>query len=190
MNLNTTIASLPYNSFVSFEDFNDFKAAYAETVEMLANAMKRITQLENALFKHDEEGEIIKDAEDEPVISLEVVETPQIEDREIFEPDTKIEKAAVEFISFASKRPVIDGFKAVTPSILHHFRKNVLTEELRPKTKNPRQWKRELTEIVSDLVPQLKKDSKGNNRGIRLLFPRNFDINMTKRKISVSYLHV
>jgi len=35
---------------VSIEDYNALKASYIDTVELLANAMKRITQLEKCYF--------------------------------------------------------------------------------------------------------------------------------------------
>ena len=46
-------------NYVSIEEHNSLKPVYIDTVELLANAMKRITQIETAIFEHDPEGEII-----------------------------------------------------------------------------------------------------------------------------------
>jgi hypothetical protein len=61
--------------YVDIEEFNALKSAYidtkktlTDTVELLANALKRISQLEKSLFAHDEDGEIIK-SEDKPILS-------------------------------------------------------------------------------------------------------------------------
>ena len=113
--------------------------------------------------------------------------TPIIEDsEETFIPETKIQKAAVELIKYACLLQAKDGIKAITPKLLHQFRKHILPEELRPNTVNPRQWKKELSDIVCELAPVVEKDKKGNNRGIRLVFPRNFNIRMLKCKLNVS----
>ena len=50
---------------------------HIDTVELLANAMKRITQLENTLFSHDSEGESVRDDNDEPVISSKLTKAPE-----------------------------------------------------------------------------------------------------------------
>ena len=104
------------------------------------------------------------------------------EDIETFTAETKTQKAAVELIKYVCR----EGIQAITPKLLHQFRKHILPEELRPKTINPRQWKKDVTDIVCDLVPVVEKDKKGNNRGIRLVFPRNFNSWMLKCKLNVS----
>ena len=105
---------------------------------------------------------------------------------ETFIPETKIQKAAIELIKYACSLQTKDGIKAITPKLLHQFRKHILSEELRPNTVNPRQWKKDVTNIVCDLSPVVEKDKKGNNRGIRLVFPRNFNLGMLKCKLNVS----
>jgi hypothetical protein len=109
----------------------------------------------------------------------------ELDERDTYLPSSKIGKAAIELIKFASTRPIVDGSKTITNSVLHQFRKHILPEELRPKESYARQWKRELTDIVSELAP-VRKDKKGNNRGVRLVFPKNFDVGMTKCKLNVS----
>jgi hypothetical protein len=109
----------------------------------------------------------------------------ELDERETYMPSSKIGKAAIELIKFASTRPIVDGSKTITNSVLHQFRNHILPEELRPKESYARQWKRELTDIVCELAP-VRKDKKGNNRGVRLVFPKNFDSGMTKCKLNVS----
>jgi hypothetical protein len=143
----------------------------------------------NALYLEDEEHELTLperiDALEQRTIT--VIEKPmdELDERETYMPSSKIGKAAIELIKFACERPIVDGSKTITNSVLHQFRKHILPEELRPKESYARQWKRELTDIVSDLAP-VRKDKKGNNRGVRLVFPKNFDIGMTRCKLNVS----
>lgn len=61
MTINTSIPEIINPSYVSLDEFNTLKTAYEDTICMLANACKMITQLENAFFKHDSEGDIIRD---------------------------------------------------------------------------------------------------------------------------------
>jgi hypothetical protein len=103
-----------------------------------------------------------------------------------FIPETKTEKTAVELAKFAVTLPVIEGKKSLTPKLFHHFRKHVLPEELRPNTVNPRQWKKDISEKMIDLFAGIKTDKKGNNRGIRLMFPTTFSVGMLKCKANVS----
>ena len=39
--------------YVSIEEYNELKASHIDSLELLANANKRITQLEAAIFAHD-----------------------------------------------------------------------------------------------------------------------------------------
>jgi len=122
--------------------------------------------------------------------TIKVIESPEdeLDERETYMPSSKIGKAAIELIKFASTRPIVDGSKTITNSVLHQFRKHILPEELRPKESYAREWKKELKSIVKELAPIVRLDKKGNgdNRGIRFVFPRNFNIGMTKCKLNVS----
>ena len=40
-------------NYVSIEEYNELKASHIDSLELLANANKRITQLEAAIFAHD-----------------------------------------------------------------------------------------------------------------------------------------
>ncbi len=179
------------SQFVSIEDFNALKAAYEETADLLKAALTKIKQLESAIFAHDDEGDIIFQ-EDEPVISpalmrnQETIIESDSDERETFIPKGKLQNSAIEFIKFICSRPVVDGVKAITPSVLHQFRKHVLPEQFQPETDNPRQWKKELTDFLGWLFPGLKTEKKGDNRGKRLIFPGNFNTRMLRCKLGVS----
>jgi hypothetical protein len=47
MTINTSIPEIINPSYVSLDEFNTLKTAYEDTLYLLANACKRITQLEN-----------------------------------------------------------------------------------------------------------------------------------------------
>ena len=164
--------------YVSIEEHNTLKASYIDTVELLANAMKRITQLESGLFLKDSEGEIIRDDEDEPILSpkieLEVIEDAE---KETFTPSGKTEKGAIEIVKFAATMKPFNGGKFINNSMLHHFRKNVLPEELRPTEKGAREWKKQVLSVVKRIAPDAWTDTKKDgNRGTRIGFPRNFNL--------------
>jgi len=164
--------------YVSIEEHNTLKASYIDTVELLANAMKRITQLESGLFLKDSEGEIIRDDEDEPILSpkieLEVIEDAE---KETFTPSGKTEKGAIEIVKFAATMKPFNGGKFINNNMLHHFRKNVLPEELRPTEKGAREWKKQVLSVVKRIAPDAWTDTKKDgNRGTRVGFPRNFNL--------------
>jgi len=165
-------------NYVSIEEHNALKAAHIDTIELLASAMKRITQLESGLFLKDSEGEIIRDDEDEPILSpkieLEVIEDAE---KEMFTPSGKTEKGAIEIVKFAATMKPFNGGKFINNSMLHHFRKNVLPEELRPTEKGAREWKKQVLSVVKRIAPDAWTDTKKDgNRGTRIGFPRNFNL--------------
>ena len=146
-----------------------------ETKELLAISLKRNTVLENALFAKNDDGDIITE-NDSPVISPNFTHFEESQEEETFIPETKLEKTALELIKYACSRPIVDGVRAITPLLLHQFREGILPKELRPNTVNPRQWKKELFDLLCNLFPEFKTEKKGNNRGVRLLIPRSFDV--------------
>src|SRR5665647_449182 len=166
------------HDYVSIEEHNALKASHVDTVELLASAMKRITQLESGLFLKDSEGEIIRDDEDQPILSqkieLEVIEDAE---KEMFTPSGKTEKGAIEIVKFAATMKPFNGGKFINNSMLHHFRKNILPEELRPTEKGAREWKKQVLSVVKRIAPDAWTDTKKDgNRGTRLGFPRNFNL--------------
>ena len=166
-------------SYVSIEQYNELKASHIDSLELLANAMMRITQLEETLFLHDSEGELVRDDYDKPIISPQI-ESEVIEDaeKETFIPSGKYEKGAVELIKHAATMKPFNGGKFINNSMFHHFRQNILPDELKPTEKGAREWKKEVIKIVKRIAPEAWTDNKKDgNRGKRLGFPRDFSIN-------------
>jgi hypothetical protein len=61
--------------------------------------------------------------------------------------------------------------------MFHHFRQNILPEELKPTEKGAREWKKEVIKIVKRIASDAWTDNKKDgNRGKRLGFPRDFSI--------------
>jgi hypothetical protein len=147
--------------------------------------LKKITGL---VKDEDEERELNIperiEALEEKIVSCDI--SPCVQEQVEFTPETKTEKTVFELAKFASSLPILDGKKAITPKLFHHFRQNVLPPELRPKTVNPRQWKKDISDKMIQLFDGIKTDKKGNNRGVRLVFPKNFSIGMLKCKSNVS----
>ena len=75
MIINATNPEIINPLYVSLDEFNTLKSAYEDTLCLLANACKIITQLENAFFKHDSEGDIIRDEDNIPKVSI-ILSTP------------------------------------------------------------------------------------------------------------------
>lgn len=151
------------------------------------NSVEIITGLKEDLYSDFEEPTI-----PEKINKLaERIESSPLEalgdSKETLIPETKMEKTFVKFIDFVLAQPVRDGKKLITNNLIHQFRKN-LPDDIKPKTVNPRQWKKELFEYTRQKTDVAKPDktSKGDNRGIRLVFPRNFNIGMLKCKLPVS----
>lgn len=159
------------SEYVSIEEFNALKNAYIDTVALLANALKRITQLEEAFFAHDEEGEIIKNLEDKPVLSPDFTRphekpTEQEKDNSPIIPDTTLDLkacAVVEHLKEAVK-PNEFGVFAIDKKTLDTFMTEKISEELRVK-KVSRQLKKDIfkraIELFSDIV-YIKTSQSGN----------------------------
>lgn len=174
-----------FNLLVNHPDtkpvFEDMVRSVVEEVLITSELkpIKRISTIErvldlNDMVDHEEEGR-------EPTIPerLQMLETRTVyiesQEEETFIPETKLEKTALELIKYACSRPIVDGVRAITPLLLHQFREGILPKELRPNTVNPRQWKKELFDLLCNMFPSFKTEKKGNNRGVRLLIPRSFD---------------
>ena len=166
--------------YVTLEDFNVLKNSYIDTVELLANAMKRITQLENVLFSHDSEGELIRDENDEPVLSQNLTRAPEKPteketDESPIIPQTSLELKACAIVEhlkenvkprnneiFMNSREIIDYIKCELP------------EEIRIKEdiRNPRQAKKDILEkavkLFSNTVMIIKNKSGNKVTGIAL----------------------
>src|SRR5659263_152132 len=166
-------------SYVSIEQYNELKASHIDSLELLANAMMRITQLEETLFLHDSEGELVRDDNDKPIVSPKIeAEVIDDDEKELFIPSGKYEKGAVEVVKLAATMKPFNGGKFINNSMFHHFRQNILPDELKPTEKGAREWKKEVIKIVKRIAPEAWTDNKKDgNRGKRLGFPRDFSIN-------------
>ena len=166
--------------YVTIEEFNSLKSAHEDTVELLANAMKRITQLEIALFSHDSEGELVKDENDKPVISSSLSSTPEkpvetiLSDIDII-PQTATEHRACELVEHLRSK-VKSGKEEVflTSRDIMNLLKNGIKDEYRVKNDvtNIRQIKKDVIEKAKKLFPAnilLSKKTNGHKE-VRIIF--------------------
>ncbi len=165
--------------YVTIEEFNSLKSAHEDTVELLANAMQRITQLENALFFHDSEGEIIKDDKDKPVLSQNLTTVTEKPREEIIDetpviPHTSLELKAVSIVEHLKEnvKPRNDAVFMNSREIINYL-KTEIPEELRLKDiRNPRQAKKDILEkavkLFSNTVMIIKNKSGNKVTGIAL----------------------
>jgi hypothetical protein len=159
--------------YVDIEEFNALKAAYidtkktlTDTVELLANALKRISQLENTLFAKNEDGEIIKNEENKPVISLELQVNKKIvieplKEEPTLSPKTTLEKKAVAFAEWLLKKPYSPtGVIQADDKEIKEFINTELPEKLRGKDKSDRKIKMRIINKVRELYPNKIEISK------------------------------
>ncbi len=166
--------------YVSIEEFNILKNSYIDTVELLANAMKRITQLENALFSHDSEGDLVINENDEPVISPNLTKAPEKPtEEETYEspiiPQTSLELKAAAIVEHLKEnvKPRNNEIFMNSREIINYL-KCELPEEIRIKEdiRNPRQVKKDILEkavkLFSNTVMIIKNKSGNKVTGIAL----------------------
>ena len=168
------------SQYVSIEEFNSLKSAYIDTVELLANAMKRITQLENALFSTDSEGELLRDETDEPIISPNLLSVPEKHIEEKIDELPIIPETSLEHKAYALVEHLKEKVKPRNNEVFLNsreiitFLKNEIPEELRIKEdiKNPRQVKKDILEkavkLFSSSVMIIKNKSGNKVTGIAL----------------------
>ena len=159
--------------YVDIEEFNALKSAYidtkktlTDTVELLANALKRISQLENTIFAKNEDGEIIKNEENKPVISLELqvnkkIVIESLKEEPTFGPKTILEKKAVAFAEWLLKKPYSRaGVIQADDKEIKEFINTELPEKLRGKDKSDRKIKMRIINKVKELYPNKIEISK------------------------------
>ena len=190
MSINTSIPQIIYpTEFVSFSEFNEviiglkaeiteMKAELLETKELLAISLQRNTQLENAIFEHDSEGEIIRDEDNQPVLNItKSIEKP-IEEKapELpIIPTTSLEIKASAIVEHLKEKvkPRNDAVFMNSNEIIN-FLKCELPENMRLKedARNPRQAKKDLIEkaikLFSNSVMIIKNKSGNKVTGIAL----------------------
>lgn len=154
------------SEYVPIEEFNSLKTAYLDTVELLANALKRITQLEEALFLQNEEGEIITNTEDKPVISpklTEAMESPIKQPDNI--PTGKTEIRACKLVERLKQARDTAGNKFLSSCDIVQFLKHGIDEKFRVKEgQNVRQVKKEVLEKAAKMYPDIFISQKSTGR--------------------------
>jgi hypothetical protein len=170
-------------NYVSIEEHNSLKSVYIDTVELLANAMKRITQIETAIFEHDPEGEIIRDESNQPVLNA-----PQC--HEIISetvPRTTLEHKATEFALYVRDAAKTGKMYQDAKEIIH-FLKNDLPEQLRMKDiQNPRQFKKDVLQKAKSMFSFISLDRKKNGRrDVRVVYkPENDTIRLNRTDLYI-----
>jgi hypothetical protein len=180
---------------VDIEEFNALKSAYIDTkktlndtVELLANALKRISQLENTLFAKNEDGEIIKNEDNKPVLSpdLQANVSPiePLKDGPTLSPKTTLEKKAVAFAEWLLKKPYSPaGVIQADDKEIKEFINTELPEKLRGKDKSDRKIKMRIINKVRELYPgkiEISKNQYGRHE-TRVFVKNSFQSTRTVR---------
>jgi hypothetical protein len=177
MTINATIPQIINPLYVSLNEFNALKLAYEDTLALLANACKRITQLENALFSHDSEGEIIRDEDNTPILNVTKSHEKPLESitSEIpIIPHTTLEIKAAALVEHLKEQvKPRSGEVFLNSREIINYLKTEIPEELRLKDiKNPRQAKKDILEkavkLFSDSVQIIRNKSGNKVTGLAL----------------------
>jgi hypothetical protein len=187
MTINAVIPQIINPIYVSLNEFNALKSAYEDTLTLLANACKRITQLENALFLHDSEGEIIRDEDNKPVLTVTKSTEKPIESitSEIpIIPQTTLELKAVSLIEKMRIKPRSrNGEVFLDNSELTKFLTAELPENLRSEDSNLRRVKKRVIEKAKSLFPDsvFINKSKYGRHETRIIFKESYLSNTANR---------
>jgi hypothetical protein len=149
-----------------------------ETKELLALSLKRNTQLENALFSHDSEGEIIRDKDNQPVLngtnSTEKPTEEKVPELPVI-PTTSLEiKASAIVEHLKEKVKPRNNAVFMNSNEIINFLKCELPESMRLKedARNPRQAKKDILEkavkLFSNSIMIIKNKSGNKVTGIAL----------------------
>ena len=161
------------------EENAEIRTDLLETKEFLALSLKRNTQLENAIFSHDDEGELVKDDNDKPVLSQTLTtntEKPieaELEVTPIIE--TTKDRKACAIVGYLQNEVKPNDFGAfvIDRKELDTFMTAIIEEGLRVK-KVSRQLKADLFEIAVKLFPgivYIQKSKSGNKTKMLTLKP-------------------
>jgi hypothetical protein len=158
-------------------ELKDARATISDQAELLANACRRINQLENSIYEHDDDEEIIRDEDNKPVLIAPITtERPQEETIRDFDTTlfTTLELKASAIVEHLKEKvkPRNDAVFMNSREILT-FLKNDIEEDLRLKDiKNPRQAKKDILEkavkLFSDSVQIIRNKSGNKVTGIAL----------------------
>jgi hypothetical protein len=165
--------ALSSKNYVSIEEHNSLKSVYIDTVELLANAMKRITQLENVIFEHNTEGDIIRDKDNQPVLNTVPLVTSEIP----VVPNTTLERKAMELVTRITGK-IKPGKNEVfmDNAELNHFLKSELPEELKSNDTNLRRVKKRVIDKAKQLFPDsiFINKSKYGRHETRIVFKQPY----------------
>ena len=158
----------------------EIRVELLETKELLANSLKRNTQLENAVFEHDAEGEIIRDESNQPVLTQEkpVASPPPIL------PKTTLERKATELVTCIAGKMKPGKSEVFMDNIgLNHFFKSELPEELKSNDTNLRRVKKRVIEKAKQLFPDsiFINKSKYGRHETRIVFKQSYLSNEANR---------
>jgi hypothetical protein len=155
----------------------EVKSGLDDNKELLAISLKRNTQLENAIFEHDSEGEILLDSDNQPVLNTPVAPEKSIEEKtpELpIIPSTTLEIKAASLVEYLKEdvKPR-NGEVFLNSREIINYLKTEITEELRLKDiRNPRQAKKDILEkavkLFSDTVLIIRNKSGNKVTGIAL----------------------
>jgi len=158
-------------NYVSIEAYNDLKASYTDTVELLANAMKRISQLEKGLFLHDSDGDLVLGDDDKPIIAIvqaneSTPEEPKPENPLIAN-TTLTKKASALTDYLKNKKPSWSGKIVMESEEIYTFFKEKIEENLRwpQDLKGYRGAKKDIIQRAKELYPndvEIVKNKSGN----------------------------
>jgi hypothetical protein len=158
-------------NYVSIEAYNDLKASYTDTVELLANAMKRISQLEKGLFLHDSDGDLVLGDDDKPIIAIvqaneSTPEEPKPENPLIAN-TTLTKKASALTDYLKNKKPSWSGKIVMESEEIYTFFKEKIEENLRwpQDLKGYRGAKKDIIQRAKELYPndvEIVKNMSGN----------------------------
>jgi hypothetical protein len=158
----------------------EIKVELLETKELLAISLKRNTRLENAIFEHDTEGEILLDADNTPVLNVTKTTEKPIESTtsEIpIIPKTSLEHKALKLIETLRFKPRSrNGETFMDNSDLTNFLTNELPESLRSEDTNLRRVKKRVIDKAKSLFPeciQINKSKYGRHE-TRIIFKESY----------------
>jgi hypothetical protein len=158
-------------------ELKDARATISDQAELLANACRRINQLENSIYEYDEDEELVRDEDNKPVLIAPIATEKPLEEtvRDFgITVHTTLElkaSAIVEHLKDAVKPRNNEVFMNSREII--KFLKNDIDEDLRLKDiKNPRQAKKDILEkavkLFSNTVMIVKNKSGNKVTGIAL----------------------
>jgi predicted nucleic acid-binding Zn-ribbon protein len=149
---------------------NDRRATLNDAQDLLAKNCKKVTVIENTIFSHDSEGELVIDENDNPVFSQKLTianekpSEPAPEVTPVIETTKDLKACAVVEYLKTEAKPNDFGEFVIGRKELTTFMQNIVEEGLRVK-KVSRQLKADIFERAVKLFPSIvyiKKSPSGN----------------------------